>query len=100
MPDAPVTILGGLPVIATVSFTRDYWGECDADVDDLCWMKRDGSKGKSIPQHLFDKATADYKNADIIEQVTDYYAYKDTPDEKETPDGREHDTPLDVEDRP
>lgn len=78
MPEAPVTILGGLPVIAEVSFSRDYWtGESDADVDDLCWMKRDGSKGKSIPQHLFDKATADYKSADIIEQVVDHLAYAD-----------------------
>lgn len=83
MAEAPVTILGGLPVIAQVSFSRDYWtGECDADVDDLFWMKRDGSKGKSIPQHLFDKATADYKNADIIEQVVDHLAYADREDEE------------------
>jgi len=74
MPEAPVSIFGGLPVIAVVSFTRDYYGECDADVDELYWMKRDGSKGKALPQHLFDKATADYKSADIIEQVIEHLA--------------------------
>lgn len=77
---APVSILGGLPVFAEVSFGKDsdtpngpgdYW----AEVDDIYWMKRDGSKGKPLPEHLFDKAMAD-DGADIIESVSDYLSHE------------------------
>lgn len=80
MPEAPVCILGGLPVIAEVSFSYDsYSMEHDASVEDLFWMKRDGTKGKSIPQHLFDKALEygnDYQGCNIIEQVNDHLVYE------------------------
>lgn len=78
MPGAPVTILGGLPVWAEVFFGvhdygpdgKDYW----AEVDNLFWLKHDGTKGKQVPQSLFDKAMKNYGEAAITEQVSDYLA--------------------------
>jgi hypothetical protein len=75
MLSGPATILGGLPVIADVSFTRDYYGECDADVECLYWMKRDGSKGKPIPEHMYDRLP-DYWQADVIESVSEHLAHE------------------------
>lgn len=72
-----VTILGGLPAFATVSWGKDadtpngageYWSE----VEDLQWVRKDGTPGKSLPEHLFNKALNygnDYQGCDIIEQV-------------------------------
>lgn len=61
MAEHAATILGGLPVIADVAFGKDPdgpwgWGEYWSEVTALYWMKKDGSKGKPIPQHLFDRA--------------------------------------------
>jgi hypothetical protein len=40
--EAPVSVLGGLPLIAEVSWSTDYFtGECDSSVDCLYWQKRD-----------------------------------------------------------
>lgn len=71
------TILGGLPVIADVSWGTNYWGEGYADVDAIYWMKRDGSKGKAIPQHLFDRAEKyDPYFSRLTEQLSDQAAYE------------------------
>lgn len=75
MPSGPATILGGLPVIAEVRFRRDYFGECDADVLGLYWMKRDGTAGKAIPEHMYDRMP-DYWEADVIEAVSEHLAYE------------------------
>lgn len=78
MPEVPATILGGLPVIAAVRFGvddgpngRDYW----AEVEQIYWRKRDGSKGKPIPQHIFDRAEeADPCFGALVEEANDYLA--------------------------
>lgn len=80
MPSGPGSILGGLPVIADVWFSRgDGWmTDDDAGVDCIYWMKRDGSKGKPIPQHLRDRAEAyDPYFCNLIDQVTDYLIHED-----------------------
>lgn len=77
VPSGPASILGGLPVIADVTFSRgDGWVTDDtADVDCLYWMKRDGSKGKPIPEHMYDRLP-DYWECDVIEAVTDHLCYQ------------------------
>ncbi len=82
MLEGPGTILGGLPVIAVVSFGKDadtpngpgeYW----AEVESIHWMKRDRSKGKEIPEHIRDRAEKyDYRFCDLIERVQDHLIYK------------------------
>ncbi len=87
MPEGPATILGGLPVIAVVSFGvddsvngREYWSE----VETLHWQKKDGSKGKEIPQHIRDRAEEyDYGLCSVTEQVSDYLAYGDRDEPEE-----------------
>lgn len=80
MPEGPATILGGLPVIAEVSYYRgDGWStDDDAEVDALYWRKRDGSKGKPLPQHIIDRAEAKdpYWHCDVIEAVSDHLAHE------------------------
>ncbi len=76
---APCTILGGLPVHATVSYgTDDFTGEGWAEVEDICWLRRDGKRGKAIPQEVFDRAEKyDPYFARLTEEVSDYNAYQD-----------------------
>ncbi len=71
------TILGGLPVIADVDWGTDYWGEGYAEIEAIYWMKRDGSKGKPIPQSVFDRAEK-YDNyfSSLIEQLSENAAYE------------------------
>lgn len=76
--EGPGTILGGLPVIAVIEAGKDadtpngpgeYWQE----IVSIHWKKRDGSKGKKIPEHLRDRAeNYDYGFYSLIEQV-DYH---------------------------
>jgi hypothetical protein len=83
MPTGPGTILGGLPVIADVTFTRgDGWmTDDDAEVDAIYWRKANGEKGKPIPQHLRDRAEAyDYAFCNLIEQVQDHLLYESEPE--------------------
>lgn len=79
MPEGPCTILGGLPVIAEVWFTRgDGWmTDDDAGVDALFWQKRDGSKGKEVSQKIYDRLEKSdpYWQCGVTEQVFDYLAY-------------------------
>ncbi len=76
------TILGGLPIVADVSFGRDGWtGEYWAEVDALYWMKRDGTAGKPLPQKVIDRAAEyDYGFCYVIEQVSDYLALQEQPE--------------------
>lgn len=78
----PATILGGLPVMVTVEWGKDadtpngpgeYWVE----VQEICWLKKDGTAGKPLPQHIIDRAErADPYFCAIIEQVNDQLAYE------------------------
>ena len=36
------TILGGLPIIAEVSWGTDHWGEGYAEIEAIYWRQRDG----------------------------------------------------------
>lgn len=80
MPSGPASILGGLPVIADVWYTRgDGWTtDDDAGVDCLYWMKRDGSKGKPLPEHMYDRLhkSDPYWECDVVEAVTDHLCYE------------------------
>lgn len=78
MPEGPATVLGGLPVIAEVWFTRgDGWTtDDDAGVDCLYWQKRDGTKGKPLSQKIMDRIEKEaYWECDVVEQVSDWLAY-------------------------
>lgn len=79
MPDCPVTILGGLPVIAEVWFSGpDYYGEYNAGVDGIYWQKRNGLKGKLISKKIHDRLDKiDYWQSDVLDQANDYLAYRD-----------------------
>jgi hypothetical protein len=70
----PVTVLGGLPVIADVWFSGpDYWGEYDAGVDGLYWRKNDGSKGKPLSAKVMEKIEREsYWDAHVTEQANDW----------------------------
>jgi hypothetical protein len=71
------TILGGLPVVADVDWGTDYWGEGYAEISAIYWMKRDGSKGKPIPQSVFDRAEAyDSYFSSLVEQLSEQAAYE------------------------
>lgn len=80
--EGPGTILGGLPVIAVIESGKDadtpngpgeYWSE----VQSLHWQKRDGSKGKELPQHIIDRAEKyDYAFCDLIENVHEHLAHE------------------------
>lgn len=74
----PGSILGGLPVIAEICFGYDSGtpystGGGYAEVDAIYWMKRNGSKGKMIPDHLKERAEAyDPYFAELIERATEH----------------------------
>lgn len=80
------TILGGLPVIADVSFGYDgFTGEYYSEVSQLFWVKKDGSPGKELPQHVIDKAEKyDPYFANLTENVSEMLAseaYENKPKE-------------------
>ncbi len=79
MPEGPATVLGGLPVIAEVWFTRgDGWmTDDDAGVDALYWMKRDGTKGKPLSEKIMERIEKEeYWECDVIDKVTDHLMYE------------------------
>jgi len=88
---APATILGGLPVWADVHWGKDadtpngagdYW----AEVEDICWRKRDGSRGKSITQKVWERAeNYDCYFCHTIEEVEDYLDHQTREREGEAP---------------
>jgi hypothetical protein len=84
VPEGPATILGGLPVIAEVWYTRgDGWTtDDDAGVDKIYWQKRDGSKGKEISQKIYDRLDKlDYWESDVCDAVFDHLAYEQHKEE-------------------
>ena len=90
MPEAQVSVLGGLPVIADVWFSGpDYFGEYDAGVNALYWTRRDGTKGKEVSQKIYDKLDKrdSYWQANVTEQVSEALAYEEwenRPDDEKT----------------
>lgn len=78
MPQAPGTILGGLPVVADVNFGYDHFTtESWAEVQAIYWQKKNGKPGKEIPTHIRDRAEAyDYGFCSLIEQVNEYLAHE------------------------
>lgn len=76
MPLGVGTILGGLPVVADVSWGYDsFAGEYWAEVQHIYWLKKGDKPGKEIPQHIRDRAAKyDYGFCNLIEQVSDYIA--------------------------
>lgn len=78
----PAQILGGLPVWAECSVHKSPagpWGpeEYDMEVDALFWLKKDGTKGGALPEHMYDKASEKdpYWQAYVTEAVSDYVVY-------------------------
>lgn len=75
----PGTILGGLPIIAEVSwgydsFNMEHWAEIEA----IYWQKRDGSVGKEIPVSVRDRAARyDSYFCNLIEQLNEQAASQD-----------------------
>lgn len=72
------TILGGLPVIATVYWSYDEWtGEHDFEITSICWRKRDGTAGKPVPQSVLDRAEKhDMLFCNLNEQLSEQAAYE------------------------
>src|ERR1051325_2902568 len=70
----PVTILGGLPVIANCWFSGpDYFGEYDAGVDEIYWQKSDGTPGKEISEKVRDRLDKEaYWQGYVTEQASDW----------------------------
>ena len=81
MPEGPATILGGLPVIAEVWFTRgDGWStDDDAGVSALYWRRCDGTKGKEVSQKVYDRCAKadDYWESAVVDQVFEHLAFED-----------------------
>lgn len=86
MVKAPVSILGGLPVIADVWSTRgDGWTtDDDAGVNHLYWHTKrsyeDPTKhGKEIPQSIYDRLdkTDAYWEVSVTEQAFDWLSHRD-----------------------
>lgn len=71
----PSTILGGLPVMVSISGGKDadmpngpgeYWNEVSA----VFWQKKDGTAGKEIPAHILERANDyDWGLCTTIEQA-------------------------------
>lgn len=84
------SILGGLPVIAEISFGKDAdtpngAGEHWSEVDALYWCKKDGSAGKEIPEHVRDRAEKyDPYFCNLIENVCEQLAYERSEELRKT----------------
>lgn len=80
MPSGPCTVLGGLPLLADVWFTRgDGWTtDDDAGVDALYWQRRDGSKGEPVSPAIYERLDKSdpYWEAGVIEQVSEHLSYE------------------------
>ncbi len=72
MPEAPV-VINGLPLIAVVNAGYDSFnGESYADLDEVYWRRRDGSRGKLVSDKVRDRID----DCEAIEQVWDHLAYE------------------------
>lgn len=76
MPRVPGFILGGLPIIADISFGRDgFSGEFWSEVEAIYWRKKDDTAGKELPVHIRDRAEAyDPYFSELIERASAYLA--------------------------
>lgn len=91
------TILGGLPVIAEVSWGTSWEGEGYAEIDAIYWRKRDGSKGGAIPQAIMDRAEKyDSYFSCLIEQLSEQAAYEAAVARGEAYPGEQAMIPLDA----
>lgn len=71
----PVSILGGLPVIADVWFSGpDYFGEYDCGVNAVYWQRKDGSQGREVSQSVYDRCDKyeSYWRDYVTEQASDW----------------------------
>lgn len=76
MLSGPATILGGLPVFAECWYTRGDGLTTDDDcgVEALYWLRRNGTKGKELPQSIMDRLDkTPYWEAGVCEMVCDHY---------------------------
>lgn len=74
MPRSSGIILGIMPVVVDLVFTRGDGWETDDDVyiDAMYWQRKDGSAGSPVPQHVRDRADkVDYLLCNLIEQAID-----------------------------
>lgn len=73
------TILGGLPIVADVTFGKDadtpngpgeYWAEVEA----LYWQKHDGTKGKEVSQAVYERCHRwdNYWQAYVTEEANEW----------------------------
>lgn len=73
--EGPSTMLGGLPIWLEVFYTRgDGWEtDDDYDVTGVYWLKKDGTKGKHVPQHMIERAERldDYWHVDAFDRMCD-----------------------------
>ena len=80
MPSHSVTILGGLPVIAEVTFTRSggWMTDDHACVDALYWIKANGEAGKPVSEKIYQRLEkhSSYWQCDVIDQVSEALAYE------------------------
>lgn len=86
MPLCPVTILGGLPVLADVWFSSGggWQSDGDAGVDALYWRKRDGTKGAEVSTKIYDRLDKEpYWQADVTEQANDWLGCRERKERKE-----------------
>lgn len=74
----PGTILGGLPIIATVRWTYDDWtNEHDFEIESICWLKRNGEAGKPVSQSVLDRAEKhDPYFCNLNEQLSEQAAHE------------------------
>lgn len=84
MIECPATILGGLPIIVQMSFSRgDGWTtDDDFEVVGIFWIKRDGTRGKPVSQKIWDRAEKeDFLFCGLYEQVNDWIDEKQSQTE-------------------
>lgn len=76
-------ILGGLPIMAKINcwMSEGTWlsdAEFYSEVEKIFWMKRDGTPGKEIPEHLYERAEEyDYMFSDLMEYGFHWLAMQD-----------------------
>jgi hypothetical protein len=95
MPFVHASVLGGLPVVAEVWYSGpDYYGEYDAGVDGLYWLKRDGTKGAPLSERMMAKIESKdaYWQSDVLERANDFLAYN-CPTRRRNPEWRGLTTP-------
>lgn len=57
MAAGPSVILGGLPVWVELHVQKTYEGDIWEQIDEIRWLKKNGTPGKLITQKVYDKAS-------------------------------------------